>query len=144
MSSRVSALVRAKQARHNTTYNYDDARRDHNSFWSKLAPKRANRAYAIAFDLDTERLQEIYPTPASWQNAYADIKRIFEKYGFYRQQGSVYFGDDTVDPVKCVLATQDVTNTYSWFRFVVRDIRMLRIEENNDLLPAVEQQPDLI
>ena len=104
-----------------------------------LQKNKKERVYALSFDLDIERLQQVYPTPASWQNAYADIKRIFEKYGFYRQQGSVYFGDETVDPVKCVLATQDVTNTYSWFRFVVRDIRMLRIEENNDLLPAVEQ-----
>jgi virulence-associated protein VapD len=36
-----------------------------------------------------------------------------------------------------VLAVQEVSKRYSWFRVAVRDIRMLRIEENNDLMPAV-------
>ena len=48
--------------------------------------------YAIAFDLDTAMLQQLYPNP-SWNNAYADIKRTLEPLGFSRQQGSVYFGD---------------------------------------------------
>ena len=55
-----------------------------------------------------------------------------------RQQGSVYLGDRTADPVRCVLAIQDVARDCSWFSQVVRDVRMLRIEENNDLLPAIE------
>jgi virulence-associated protein VapD len=53
----------------------------------------------------------------------------------------VYFGDDTVDAVRCVLAVQDLTRTYVWFRAAVRDTRMLRIEDNNDLMPAVVSIP---
>jgi virulence-associated protein VapD len=95
--------------------------------------------YAIAFDLDTERLQQLYHTP-SWQNAYEDIRRVLVKHGFERQQGSVYFGDaDKVDAVRCVIAVQDLTRSYRWFAALVSDIRMLRIEENNDLMPAVEE-----
>jgi virulence-associated protein VapD len=37
-----------------------------------------------------------------------------------------------------VLATQDLTRRFPWFRSSVRDMRMLRIEENNDLGPAIE------
>jgi virulence-associated protein VapD len=99
--------------------------------------------YAICFDLDTERLGQNYHG-ANPNNAYADIRRILERHGFVNQQGSVYFGNDQTDPVRCVLAVQEVTNTYDWFRVVVRDIRMLRIEENNDLMPAVEPQGDLL
>jgi virulence-associated protein VapD len=62
-------------------------------------------SYAISFDLDTEQLKQIYPTP-SWQNAYGDIKKI-------------------------------LTPTYPWFKPCIRDIRMLRIEELNDLTPAL-------
>ena len=93
--------------------------------------------YAIAFDLDTEMLEHHYPgnTPT---NAYADIERIFSKYGFLRQQGSLFFGDARVaNPVQCVLAVQELVAKHPWFRTAVRDIRMMRIEENNDLMPAV-------
>jgi virulence-associated protein VapD len=92
--------------------------------------------YAIAFDLDQEMLKRHYHNE-SYQNGYDDIRRIFSQFGFRRQQGSVYFGDDTVDPVRCVLAVQEVTRRCAWFRAAVIDIRMLRIEENNDLMPAV-------
>ena len=92
--------------------------------------------YAITFDMDTDILKASYHTP-SWQNAYADIARALSQYGFTRQQGSVYFGDDTVDAVRCVLAVQEISRSYVWFAPAVRGIRMLRIEDNNDLMPAV-------
>ena len=93
--------------------------------------------YAIAFDLDTDTLQRAYPG-TSWNNAYFDIRRILIEEGFEWQQGSVYFGrPDRIDAVKCVLAVQRLAREFSWFPEAVRDIRMLRIEENNDLSPAV-------
>jgi virulence-associated protein VapD len=93
--------------------------------------------YAISFDMDTTALQAGY-SGASWQNAYGDIRRILARYGFERQQGSVYFGDDTVDAVKCVIAVQELTREFAWFGPCVRDIGMLRIEDNNDLRPAID------
>jgi virulence-associated protein VapD len=93
--------------------------------------------YAIALDLDTEDLQASYPT-ASFKNAYGDIKkRLIEVHGFSWQQGSVYFGGPNVNAVSCVMAAIDLRNTFPWFAASVRDIRMLRIEEQNDLMPAV-------
>jgi virulence-associated protein VapD len=102
-----------------------------NSFaWSQ-------RMYAIAFDLDTEMLERHYPGN-SRSCAYGDIERVFAKYGFKRQQGSLFFGDARVaTPVQCVLAIQELVKKHPWFRPVVRDIRMLRIDEQNDLMPAV-------
>lgn len=92
--------------------------------------------YAIAFDLDTETLKSAYPNP-SWNNAYGDIRKVLEPMGFEWKQGSVYFGGDGVNAVKCVLAAQKLSAEYSWFKSSVRDIRMLRIEEMNDLKPAI-------
>jgi len=92
--------------------------------------------YAIVFDLDTATLEQTYPTP-SWRNAYADLRRVLETRGFDWQQGSTYFGNDAVTAVDCVLAVQELSRTYEWFKPSVRDIRMLRIEENNDLGPAL-------
>lgn len=93
--------------------------------------------YAIVFDLDTTILQNAYHAP-SWTNASSDIRKVLEARGFEWQQGSTYFGNDRVTPVDCVLAVQELRRTYSWFKPSVRDIRMLRIEENNDLSPAIE------
>jgi len=94
--------------------------------------------YAIAFDMDIESLKSTYGDP--YNNAYFEIKRVLEKHGFARQQGSVYFGDPVkINAVTCVLAAMDLSRSLSWFAVSVRDIRMLRIEELNDLLPAVQQ-----
>lgn len=92
--------------------------------------------YAIIFDLDIESLKNAYPT-ASYTNAYTDIRGYLTARGFVWVQGSGYFGDDTVDAVKCVLTVQKLSRKYPWFKASVRDIRMLRIEENNDLLPTI-------
>ncbi|CAK0778931.1 hypothetical protein WCLP8_850008 [uncultured Gammaproteobacteria bacterium] len=101
-------------------------------------PREPQRMYAVAFDLDTNILKDLYPN-SSWNNAYSDIRKALEPHGFIRQQGSVYFGDDQVDAVKCVLAVMTVATQFPWFEPVVKDIRMLRIEDNNDLMPAVRQ-----
>ena len=95
--------------------------------------------YAIVFDLDQDTLSKTYHN-ASYNNAYADIKKVLEPHGFSRQQGSVYFGDaEKVDAVTCVLAVMDISSKHSWFAPSVKDIRMLRIEDNNDLMPAVQR-----
>lgn len=94
--------------------------------------------YAIAFDLDTKVLQELYPN-SSWQNAHYDVERGLRRFGCERRQGNVYFGGDAVDAVTCVLAVQDLTAAFPWFRPSVTDVRILRIEDNNDLKPAIER-----
>lgn len=94
--------------------------------------------YAITFDLNTKELEERYPT-ANWRKAYDDIAIFLHSYGFERQQGSVYFGDSQVDAVTCVTAIQDLSQEYAWIEHCVRDIRMLRIEERNDLMPAIKK-----
>ena len=96
------------------------------------------RVYAIAFDMDIDTLQRAYPGP-SWNNAYTEINRVLARHNFTRQQGSVYFGDAGVNAVTCVLAAIDLSRSLPWFAASVRDIRMLRIEELNDLSPAVQQ-----
>ena len=94
--------------------------------------------YAIAFDFDTATLKASYHND-SWQNAYNDIGKSLRGHDFVRTQGSAYSGNDSVDAVTCVLAVQQLTSDFDWFAPSVRDIRMLRIEDNNDLRPAVER-----
>ena len=99
--------------------------------------RRPGSVYAIAFDMDIELLRIHYGDP--YNNAYVEIRRVLEEHQFQWQQGSVYFGDERINAVTCVLAAIDLSRSLPWFAGSVRDIRMLRIEELNDLMPAVQQ-----
>lgn len=92
--------------------------------------------YAIILTLDTDTLSKVY-TENSTANAYTDIEETLRSYGFYRKQWSVYFGDERVDAVKTVIAVQKLSKKYDWFLPSVQDIRMIRIEEDNDLMAAI-------
>ena len=102
---------------------------------------RGGRMYAIVFDFDTEILKQTYPN-ASWNNAYAEVKTYLTARGFEWMQGSAYFGDDTIDAVRCIRVVQRMAKKFPWFTPSVRDIRMLRIEENNDLKAALIDEED--
>ena len=92
--------------------------------------------YAVTFDIDTNCLDSNYHGN-NYQNAYGDIRKFMEANNFVWQQGSVYFGNENITAVTCVLTIQKLANTYPWLTACVKDIRMLRIEENNDLMAAL-------
>ena len=92
--------------------------------------------YAIAFDLDNSILEKT-SRRTSQSNAYKEIGDVLQEYGFKRQQGSVYFGGEAVNAEVCTVATRELTQKYYWFAPSVKDIRMLRIEDNNDLTTVI-------
>ena len=92
--------------------------------------------YAVTFDIDTECLKNEYHNNST-PNAYGDIRKFMESNGYEWKQGSVYFGNPEITAVTCVLTVQKLARLYPWFNTCVKDVRMLRIEENNDLKPAL-------
>ncbi|GAA9017231.1 hypothetical protein BTM294_15790 [Helicobacter pylori] len=50
----------------------------------------------------------------------------------------MYFGDETINAVTCVATVQILTKQIPCFADCVKDVRMLKIEENNDLMPAIK------
>ena len=99
--------------------------------------KRDGVVYAIALDMDDEQLRVHSGDPSN--NAYVEIRRVLEGHGFQWQQGSVYFGGASVTAATVMVAVIDLTTRLPWFAASVRDIRMLRIEELNDLMPVVQR-----
>ncbi|MBA4062336.1 MAG: virulence factor [Isosphaera sp.] len=99
--------------------------------------KREGTVYAIAFDMDIEQLRVHYGDP--YNNAYLEVRRVLERHGFAWQQGSVYFGGPAVTAATVMVAVIDLSTQLPWFAAAVRDIRMLRIEELNDLMPVVQR-----
>lgn len=96
--------------------------------------------YAIVVDLDIDTLKT--RTRVSPAEAYTEIEYTLSGYGFSRQQGNVYFGSDKVDAVRTVMAARRLATKYAWFVLSVRDIRMLRIEDDNDLMPAIQDETE--
>lgn len=99
--------------------------------------KREGVVYAIAFDMDIDQLRVQYGDP--YNNAYLEIRRVLEKHQFHWQQGSMYFGGPEVTAATVTVAVIDLVSELPWFAAAVRDIRMLRIEELNDLMPVVQR-----
>jgi virulence-associated protein VapD len=99
--------------------------------------KRDGTVYAIAFDMDIELLRIHYGDP--YNGAYVEIRKVLEGHQFVWQQGSVYFGGANVTAATVMLAVIDLTSRLPWFAASLRDIRMLRIEELNDLMPVVQR-----
>ncbi|MBP3958003.1 virulence factor [Gemmata sp. G18] len=93
--------------------------------------------YAIAFDMDIEQLRIHFGDP--YNNAYLEIRRVLERHQFQWQQGSMYFGGPAVSAATVMVAVIDLATQLPWFAASVRDIRMLRIEELNDLMPVVQR-----
>jgi virulence-associated protein VapD len=98
----------------------------------------AGRMYAIAFDLLTKEMEA--RCGSSWRNGYKEVGDILGEHGFAdHKQGSLYYGNKNTKAVDCVLAVQDLARWLPWFSACVRDIRMLRIEEEDDLSVALEK-----
>lgn len=90
--------------------------------------------YAVTFDLDTNCLSE----DGNASKTYAEIRKYMEQHGFKWQQGSVYFGNETINAVSCVTIVQLLAKQVPGFAMCAKDVRMLKIEENNDLMPAIK------
>ena len=98
------------------------------------------RMYAIAFDLDTVACKRVYPGP-DYRHAYRDIQVVLEEFGFWNEQGSVYYSSHAKS-VRVAQAVIEIQRRHPWFRESVRSLRVLRIDENDDLLPLLGQ-PEL-
>ncbi len=95
--------------------------------------------YAIVFKLDHQALMLHHGFSASVQ-MYDEIGPVLSHYGFMRYQDGVYFGNvPRADAVSCVLAVMDLAKHHPRFASFVEDVRMLRIEDDNDLMPAVKK-----
>jgi len=93
--------------------------------------------YAITFNIDTNCRKDLHIND-SLTDTYDCIRKFMEVNNFSWQQENVYYGNNKVDTVSCVLTIQSLAKRYPWFTACVKDIRMLRIEENTNLMPALE------
>ncbi|MBK2297299.1 hypothetical protein [Francisella philomiragia] len=97
--------------------------------------------YAITFNLSTDSLNQ--PNRHyKYADIYQQIKDFLENSGFICYQGNTFFGDSTINAVTCVVTVQKMSIKYPWLGGYIEDIRMLRVESNDDLMPAIKVYED--
>jgi virulence-associated protein VapD len=94
--------------------------------------------YAVTFDIDTNCIKSQFEDINIQNDIYGKIRRFMTENGFEWKQGSVYFGNETINAVTCVTTVQKLAKAIPALSVCVKDIRMLKIEEYNDLLPAIQ------
>lgn len=83
----------------------------------------------IVFDLDTKCLEKNYHNP-SWQNSYADIRRVLNKHRFNNIQGTVYLSELGVRQAHGTLALQEVAIRFSWFEKCVSSVQFYDLADD--------------
>lgn len=83
----------------------------------------------IVFDLDTKCLEKNYHNP-SWQNAYADIRKVLNRYRFNNIQGTVYLSEVGVRQAHGTLALQEVAIKFAWFEKCVSNVQFYDLADD--------------
>jgi virulence-associated protein VapD len=83
----------------------------------------------IVFDLDTKSLEKHYQN-SSWQNAYADIRRVLNKHRFNNIQGTVYLSEVGIRQAHGTLALQEIAIRFSWFEKCVSNVQFYDLADD--------------
>lgn len=93
--------------------------------------------FAIAFDMDTKKLEAKFGP--SYTNKYKEIEKFLESHDFTWTQGSLYYGDKEKTKIGTpFLVARKLSIQFPWFKECVKDIRILKIEDDDDLKPHLE------
>ena len=71
--------------------------------------------YAVVFDLDTNCLMSAMKGE-TYHGAYRKVRDFMSENGFSWTQGSVYFGNETVDAVKMRVGHSENGTNLPWFQ----------------------------
>jgi len=83
----------------------------------------------IVFDLDTKCIEKHYHNP-SWQNAYADIRRVLSKHRFNNIQGTVYLSEVGIRQAHGTLALQEIAIRFYWFEKCVSNVQFYDLADD--------------
>ena len=89
----------------------------------------SNKSYKIlAFDFDTKVLDEIY-YKGNYRNSYNEFRQFLKENKFDEHpQGSFYISSVKMDEIKVELIIKKARNTFDWFKYGVKDMRIANLE----------------
>jgi virulence-associated protein VapD len=83
----------------------------------------------IVFGLDAKCLEQTYHNQ-SWNNAYGDIRRVFNRHRFNNIQGTVYLSEVGVRQAHGTLAIQEVSIRFPWFEKCVSNVQFYDLADD--------------
>lgn len=81
--------------------------------------------YMILIDLEAERFST------------AEISEFMNKHGFMCVQRGLYSGSGLINAVSCVIVIQQLFKEFSINSRHVKSLKMFRVDEISDLVPAI-------
>lgn len=83
----------------------------------------------IVFDLDADALKTNYHN-SSWNNGYADIKRVLNRHRFNNIQGTVYLSELGMRQAHGTIALQEVAIRFPWFEKCVSNVQFYDLADD--------------
>ena len=71
-----------------------------------------------------------------WKQRFSNYQKALQRLKDNIEYFSTFLAEN-ITAVNCVVVIQKLAQKYSWFSTCVKEVRMFRIEENTDLLPAL-------
>ena len=91
---------------------------------------------AINFDLDTNKLKEVYPK--TYTNAYYDIRKYLENIGYKHRQGSGYISIFEKPLPKVSQDLNNMGNTFPWLKHCIKRIDATSLGDRYDMLDVIK------
>ena len=95
----------------------------------KLGPRKYYKE--IAFDLDTNKLQDYYD---DYTRAYKDIRRFMEQNGFTHRQGSVYNSVNKMNDTGVMLLCYKLKDAFEWSVDCIKALDVANIGHQHSLM----------
>ena len=90
--------------------------------------------FAVAFDLSVAHTEDHHPKGV--QQAYSDIRKTLEGFGFTGVQGSLYISKN--EDLTQLFQALNALKALPWFPPSVRDIRAFRVEQWSDFTATIK------
>ena len=90
----------------------------------------------INFDLDTNKLKEVYPK--TYTNAYYDIRRYLEDIGYLHRQGSGYISVYVKTFAEVEQDLKDLSNILSWLKYCIKKIDATSVGDRYDMVEVIK------
>lgn len=88
--------------------------------------------YSLNFDLDTKKLEELYPEK-NWRKAYEDLRISLEEAKFIHVQGSGYHSEDEMEIYDVIQLKTELEEKFPWLKESIKNIYATEIGKQYDL-----------
>lgn len=106
----------------------------------------SHKRKAFNFDLDNEKLEELYPSPSgsttSYNNAWLKIKAFMEANGFEHSQYSGYESIHGMSYADAFSVLERLQETFPWFRECAQAATLTEIGKRHDVLEHLDHIND--